>query len=123
MKNLNASLGLGILGLVIGALGSTYAWMKFIETGDRNRHLSIAELQVKTLENLRNSEIPTAIKIQDNSLNYSIINLGELLKQNPEDKEARVLLERAAKYRDAYPHRFRSDLLADDVAAAFSQLN
>lgn len=95
----------GLAGLVIGSLGSTYAWTRFLETGDRNRALSYAELQLQTLQNLRGRDTPTAIRIQEKMLNASVAALARLVAQDPEDKEATVLLERITKYRDTHANQ------------------
>lgn len=91
----------GLAGLVVGSIGSTYAWLKFVETGDRNRTLSYAELQLQTLQNLRGRDIATAIKIQEKMLNASTAALARLIAEDANDKQANVLLERINKYREA----------------------
>ena len=122
MNNTTAAIIFGLVGLVVGAMGSTYAWLKFVETGDRNRTLSSGRLQVQTLENLRDREIPTAIKTQQKMLDASIILVGGLLEVDAKDKEARVLLERFKKYRQGNPYTNRSEVIARDVERALSMI-
>jgi len=103
MTKVTAAIIFGLAGLVIGAIGSTYAWLMFVETGDRNRTLSGARLQLQTLQNLRDGDIPTAIKIQEKMLDTSMIALDGLVKADAEDEEATVLLGRIENYREANP--------------------
>lgn len=122
MKPITAAIVFGLAGLVLGAIGSTYAWLMFVETGDRNRTLSSAELQLQTLGNLRDRDVDTALKIQEKMLSTSIISLGMLLTKDAGDREAEVLLGRIKSYRQANPHKARSAASADEIARAFSLL-
>jgi hypothetical protein len=103
MTKITAAIIFGLAGLVIGAMGSTYAWLMFVETGDRNRTLSSARLQLQTLNNLRDTDVQTAISIQEKMLNASANALGRLTQEDADDKEATVLLERIRKYREEHP--------------------
>jgi hypothetical protein len=103
MTKITAAIIFGLAGLVIGAMGSTYAWLMFVETGDRNRALTSARLQLQTLSNLRDRDVQTAISIQEKMLNASANALDRLTQEDADDKEATVLLERIRKYREEHP--------------------
>ena len=103
MNKVTIGLIFGIAGLALGAIGSTFAWLKFVEMGERNRTLTRADLQLKTLHNLRRQDVQTVYKIQERMLNASILSLEELITENPDEQEARVLLQRILKYREQHP--------------------
>ena len=107
MTKITAAIIFGLAGLVIGAMGSTYAWLMFVETGDRNRTLSAAGLQLQTLQNLRNRDVQSAIRIQEKMLNTSVNALDLLVQEDADDKEANVLLERIQNYREENPESER----------------
>jgi len=107
MTKITAAIIFGLAGLVIGAMGSTYAWLMFVETGDRNRTLSAAGLQLQTLQNLRNRDVQSAIRIQEKMLNTSLNALDLLVQEDADDKEANVLLERIQNYREENPESER----------------
>jgi hypothetical protein len=103
MTKITAAIIFGLAGLVIGAMGTTYAWLNFVETGDRNRALTSARLQLQTLDNLRDRDVQTAIRIQEKMLDASAYALDGLTQEDADDKEANVLLERIRKYREEHP--------------------
>lgn len=104
-------------------MATTYAWVEFFETGDRNRTLAAADVQLQTLRNLRSGDVNTPIKVQESMLSSSIISIGELHTADPEDEEVRILLERIKKYRVENPYKDRSASTAEEVARALSLID